>query len=353
MAREVLVVVLSLPTGQGNTDRSEDDSYKLLEETVEWADGERPNMLDPPALSSGEFDTIVVAPEYYFIDRHPTDRLPLDEVAAIRLQARLLGLSARHHRILIVPGTIFYSERMNSEKVVKAKANALAAEFAARRRAGPAARDATVKPSDLFGTRKPKNRGLKRPDAPAGPHVVDVRGVPGTATSQAELQSLELGDASDSYWGTKKGLPNIVTGLRADSRRARNRAYLLLAGEVHGMYDKHSDFFEVGKAPDRYFFIPGTRELCPEIGGYRFGVEICADHRLGVVKRNTTALDFQIVLSDFIEIIPRNIVVRDGGVYIHASSSPASSAVVVRGSNKLYRKMKFKTAGTKAVVVDV
>ncbi len=354
MSREVLVAVLCIPTGQGNTNRSMGNAYSVLKSVVAWADGQRSQLLKPESLGKGEFDAIVVAPEYYFIDKHPTDRLPLSETAAIRLRARLIALSARYPRVLIVPGTIFYSERMNSEKVVKAKANALAAEFAARRRLGPAAPGATVKPSDLFGSRTPQNRGLKGPNAPKGPHIVGVRNLPDTTTRNNELNALELGDDDDSYWGRKKGLINIVSGLRSDARRARNRAYLLLAGNIQGMCDKHSDYFEVGKAPDKYFFIPGTRELCPEIGGYRFGVEICADHRLGVAKRNTSSgLDFQIVLSDAIGIIPANIAVRVGGVYIHASSLPTSSAVVVRGSTKLTKTLDFANATARCTVVDV
>jgi hypothetical protein len=225
---------------------------------------------------------------------------------------------------------------MTEEKVKEAKSNALAAEFAARLRANPGALGSQVKPSALFGSRGPQDKGL---------NVVGVRNIPGAVESGKEMDRLELGDGADGYWGTKKGLVNIVTGLKSTSVRARNRAYLLLNGEKMGMYDKHSDFFETGKGPDKFFFIPGTNEQCPMIGGFKFGMEICADHRLGVLQnRHVSALDFQIVLSDFIEPHYSNVCVQTGGYYIHASSSAASTEVVGKTGTGLVRELSMPAA---------
>src|SRR5262249_42792616 len=66
-------------------------------------------------------------------------------------------------------------------------------------------------------------------------------------------------------------------------RIVRNAAYVLLGGRRIAKYDKRADYAETrGAFADDLAFIPGTEKQCPAIDGYRFGVEICFDHQLGV-----------------------------------------------------------------------
>jgi predicted amidohydrolase len=330
------ICVLSVATGQGNTNREIDANIATIRSAMKdidaWVTGQGDTI-----EKGNAFHAIFVAPEYYFVAKHPSKRLPLTKAQKDDIEARLLQISRDYPKVVMVPGSIFYEEALTEQKVVQAKSNALAAEFAARLRANPAARGSQVRPSALHPNRVPQSNDL---------NIVDTMNLPGETAREQEMRALELGDQTDGYWGRKKGLINVITGLKAGDTRARNRAYIMLNGERVGMYDKHSDFFETGKAPDNCVFIPGTNEQCPEIGGFRFGVEICADHRLGVIRnRGVADLDFHVVLSDFIDPHAGNVCVRTGGCYIHASSNLGASSAYVKTDTGYQKLIGFAGKG--------
>ena len=55
-------------------------------------------------------------------------------------------------------------------------------------------------------------------------------------------------------------------------------------------------------------FVPGTQDECPFIGEHKFGVEICADHAIGRLRRRSpTGLAFHIMASDYVD----NNIIKD------------------------------------------
>src|SRR5262245_48993550 len=57
------------------------------------------------------FKGIFLAPEYYFTEPSPTGgRSPLSEKDRLRIERKLIELSNKYTKILLVPGTVFYKK---------------------------------------------------------------------------------------------------------------------------------------------------------------------------------------------------------------------------------------------------
>jgi predicted amidohydrolase len=265
----------------------------------------------------GDLQAIFLAPEYLFTGKKSAtvDREPMDETQKQLILQHLLVQSKQHPNVLIIPGTIFYSEplfwRDDKGKVkptpmkhqfhkdlVQAELRAAMGNLEAKKTSfGPG----NVKEL-LYGKDKISGKNLKTP----------FRGV-----THGRVFSPKY---------AHKTVPSFYEMSKADDermRRARNRTFLLLNGERKALYDKHADFKEAeGRSPDRLAFVPGTSEQCPRVGGFRFGVEICFDHANATLKRRKVAdLDFHVVLSDCVGNDTAAMAMKDGGYFLHASSA--------------------------------
>ena len=120
----------------------------------------------------------------------------------------------------------------------------------------------------------------------------------------------------------------------------RNATYLYLNGTRHGKYDKQSDYFESTCSPDEMVFVPGTRDECPVIGRHRFGIEICADHALGrLKKRNPTGIHFHVVASDSVDNIETHMAMTEHGYYLHASSDEDETGVYYKDAKGMITEL--------------
>lgn len=116
---------------------------------------------------------------------------------------------------------------------------------------------------------------------------------------------------------------------------AKNVAYLLLGGHRIAKIDKQEDWGEAfGCSPDQLAFVPGTFPQCADIMGYRFGMESCYDHGLGMLaRRNATPLHFHFVVSDWVESSMGNMAMTAGGYFAHASTKYQQSTLWRRTMN--------------------
>ncbi|MGC4053358.1 MAG: hypothetical protein QM757_28995 [Paludibaculum sp.] len=116
---------------------------------------------------------------------------------------------------------------------------------------------------------------------------------------------------------------------------AKNAAYMLLGGRRVAKMDKQSDWGEaLGNSPDQMAFLPGAFKQCPELMGYRFGLEICYDHYLGMLaRRNVTPLHLHLVVSDSVVNNMGNMAMSPGGYFAHASTDSSLSQLWRRNPN--------------------
>jgi len=233
-----------------------------------------------------EFHAIFAAPEYYFTAPAQT-RTALTTVQKDLLYLKLAALSKKYPKILMIPGTIFFKEEIDTEVArTKMKSHLLMSEITAK---------STLAKPDYEDVLSGWTTG-------GGLHVPALKDI-----------------------GTELGR-EVPTG-----ERVRNVAYILLGGERQAMYDKHVDFTEaVGVSPDNLFFIPGTQDQCPVIGNFKFGVEICFDHASAVLsRRSVSKLDFHVVLSAWTSSATTNMAMAKGGFFLHASSNSQATGVFV------------------------
>jgi len=113
----------------------------------------------------------------------------------------------------------------------------------------------------------------------------------------------------------------------------RNSLYVIAGGEVLHKYNKVADYHEVLDMDDQpSVFVPGDLERqIKELFGKRFGFEICLDHDLnmlgfGRAKPLKEQIDFHILLSASVPAKQTHL--KDGGLFIHASSNKNESRVV-------------------------
>ena len=275
--------------------------------------------------ADGAFQAIFLAPEYYFTEQSPKGRrLPLNDRDRRNLEDTLLGFSNEFSKILIVPGSAFYEKPMErgTDPREQLKFN-----------------PATGK-RDLPKVQAPDHRRqhvLKQVDtaiavAAAGPRQ-------GVITKWSVLALDGKGGADYKYWDPADQIYAMIPPLalvrsniaKEKPRIARNATYALLGGRRLAKYDKHGDFFEADGKPDEMVFIPGTKNQCPEIGGFKFGFEICFDHaNATLMKRGVPGLAFHLLVSDYVMTQKGNMAMDDNGYFLHASTSYAQTSVYHR-----------------------
>jgi predicted amidohydrolase len=258
------------------------------------------------------FKAVYLAPEYYFTQPHPDNsRMPLTEDERVQFEPELFGLSAQFPDILIVPGTIFYAKPLFRTAI------------SFQDRFDPATGTRTLpKTSDPDR----RERSLNKLDT----HLKTIHSTQ-TQNDPAFWRNWNVKGYNAGPYQVP-ALSEIQTSLQSRKKRpwiVRNAAYILLGRRRIGKYDKQTDWGEaVGCSPDNLAFIPGSQKHCPEVGGYRIGMEVCADHANGMLaRRKVTPLHFHFVVSDFVGNCAGNAAMSAGGYFAHASSNDQMSAL--------------------------
>lgn len=247
------------------------------------------------------FKGMVICPEYFFADFKNNQRLPLSETKKENLHRLLLKMSAEYPDILLIPGTLFYEKSLDRPDYAKYKM-----------------------------VKSGKHTGEREGELKTGDRREKV--------VQKMHTALSVASSSGNTWGIEttyldKNLGGVdVLSMNAKYRAlrdgtatsfCRNRAYLLLGGTQVARYDKQYDYKEsTASQPDEMIFVPGTTNQLPEIGGLKFGMEICFDHWNGALKTRGIAVHFHIVISDWVSTTTTNFNLQNGGFFIHASTHP-------------------------------
>jgi hypothetical protein len=171
---------------------------------------------------------------------------------------------------------------------------------------------------------------------PVTNNIVPTRAqIPQIATygwKRARLNSLVAIDKSVHDYAQKNGISDEQAQQRRDNAtEARNTAYVLYGGNEVFVYDKQGDFHEVldYDTNRRNIYIPGVKNGIFSYGGIDFGIEVCLDHAMAVLKghHGYEAPHVHLICSAAVKVDPNSLVVKRGGVALHACCVPEFSGV--------------------------
>lgn len=281
--------------------------------------------------SDGAFQAIFLGPEYYYTERSQNViRQPLSDSDRRSLEETLLAFSLEFPKILIIPGSAFYVKPLvrGNEPREQLKFNPATGQRDMPKTAAPGHRK-----QQLLGQ---VNTAIAAAAVGPTPDVNTKWGVNALNPVTGALEA-RWWDPADTgpFYGVMPPLLVVRDKVQnAAPRIARNATYALLAGKRLAKYDKQADFFESTGQPDDMVFIPGTKNQCPVIGGYRFGFEICFDHANATLKhRAVPDLAFHLVVSDHVINDTANMAMAKNGYFLHASTSHTQTCVYLRDQN--------------------
>lgn len=261
---------------------------KTLRTVTEFVQNLRTTAPNLDIESKNAFDTIVVAPEYLFV-QHRTDhkRGPMSNKSKVELVAELKAISKAYPKTLIIAGSIFYREEIDTMQAkAKLQQNLTAAAVQ----------------KTQFG-------------------AWDI--------TQQKSHPILQGWKADT-----KQVPGLNTVAKANvTCRAYNTCYAFLGGDLAWTpYNKQCDYKETeGAKPDVIAYVPGASGGMREVGGFQFGIEICADHAGN--QLNGKQADFHVIVSDHVKTKPAQNI---GAYLIHASSVADQTGVWKKGdSNRM------------------
>lgn len=291
---------------------------------------------------------IFVAPEYLFAARNAGLKIAGVTQPRAMSSARhdlvikwLTSLSERHPRILIVPGTIAWETPFGTSKEFKSLETYL----------GKAKYQPIPEP-DLL--KQFKTAWFWDSGAGSIINWSDLEEYKEQFGSYPAIQSLlditiqDVRKNSPAKYDEMRLYARLVheMGIGAVRRMHKmvplnpkrfmfNTAYGFLNGKIVLAYRKQGNFNEEAGYDD-IFFLSGGQSGFRDIEGIRFGFEVCLDHNIGLLKRQLRPgqdVDVQIVLSDSVRPVGDNIVVQDGGFFVHASTDgPAAGCFMRNGA---------------------
>lgn len=286
---DIVFALWTYPTlDKSKLQKTIDERFAAMEKQVEKVASTVTN-LGTDIQAANAFHAIFAAPEYFFTAPGKT-RAALTVKQKDLLYLRLAALSKKYPKILMIPGSVFFKEEVNTlTDLNKMKSHLIMSEITAKK---------TLAKRDYEDVLTGWTTG-------GGSHIPALKDI---------AEELDEG----------------VTG-----ERVRNVAYIFLGGDRQAMYDKHVDFTEaMGVSPDNLFFIPGTQDQCPVIGNFKFGLEICFDHASAVLsRRKPSKLDFHVVLSAYTDNEEGNMAMANGGFFLHSSSSVKATGAYIRKSD--------------------
>jgi hypothetical protein len=272
------------------------------------------------------FQAIFAAPEYYFSQPSKSAfRVPMNEDAQVQTEWYILRLSRENPKTVIMPGTVYYEKKsfrdVHGTKLDREKT--------------------TVVPTWNKSSKDRRHKAFSQLSDAMMRDFKDDDTLPYVGYST---------DTVIPVGPTGLPLPSMLTKWDAlyekTPQLVRNTTYLYLNGTRHAKYDKQTDFHESLNAPDNMVFVPGTQDECPFIGEYKFGVEICADHAIGRLRRRSpTGLAFHIVASDYVANNVINMSMGKQGYFLHASTHKEQTAVYYKDENGHIAPIKDKEKG--------
>ncbi|MBA3312432.1 MAG: hypothetical protein M3552_05120 [Planctomycetota bacterium] len=288
--------------------------------------------------SEGLVRGIFVAPEYFFSAKYAGMTVgnrkmprPIGADSHAQLLKMLANISRMFPRILILPGTVAWKKPMNLREFGQRLAYHLGREQFRQPLNGDQL---------LRGLRAEWQWGVGGKIV-NGEDRQDYEEANGVEMPTTLITDQEFADIATSHPGFYTHMVATVEndgGLGSAAHAAlkrhnssavrhmmQNTAYAFLNGNVVFEYAKQGNYHE--EAGDgSLVFAPGAKSGVQNIEGIRFGFEICLDHNLGTLSkqlRNGREIDIHIVMSDWVGFSAGNVVARDGGFFVHASTEPS------------------------------
>jgi hypothetical protein len=357
---QIIVSTWHRPSGR-QQQLNQDQRLLHLKSAVEAAAGQVATAgLDANGLIKGIF----VAPEYHFARQYagcawpggPTVSRSISRKSEKALRNNLIrNLSTKHRRLLIFPGTVAWTAPYDS------------ADFLARYRFYvKRARFLEVSDAENFAQIKEAwsidlDTGLwiTITDAISRQEKGCTLNLAGASNSdiQNEQTSNPAFYANMVFYARMineigyqvvRQRERVNSGSLSPQRTMFNTAHGLLNGQVVVTYNKQGNFHEeVGD--DHLIFAPGGRSGITEIEGVRFGLEVCLDHAMGTLARQSRAdrpIDVQVVLSDYVDPDQAHQAAREGGYFVHASTNASYTGVWKKDGGKLVPATKLNHEDT-------
>ena len=244
-----------------------------------------------PSGDANRLSSIFVAPEFLFTAGRPASSTPATHAVSAteygKIADTLHRMSAKTPGMLIVPGTIVYSEM-----AIKAGidwSEAIGATIHAKAKKIPIQ---GVVPSKL-----------------AARYNNDIAG----------LTYLEQHIAGKQVFGARN-MPYII----------RNVTHVYFSGNMVSTYGKKAYCEDFQDDLGHGIYIPGRQAGVATVDGIKYGVEICYDHDMGVLQAvcPNRDLDLHIICSGFVANQARFSCAKEGGYTLHASTNAFYSKVL-------------------------
>ncbi len=297
LRRDIYVALWSFSNQHGTTL----PISRKLEYVGQILQGLKSKIMNADIEPSQDLKGIFVAPEYFHSARHAGEfkspggfvKRTVPAFDKMQFVHQLEGISNAAKGILIVPGSVAWSELLDRDKIEESI-------------------------TELEDPQKYKG---------IAPGVMDHH-----AYKTDVLPS----------WNQKK---NFVRQAGAKPKYVmHNTAFAFLDGRPRYEYHKHGDFHEAVGSPN-LVFIPGHESGVKTIGGVTMGFEICLDHNIGYLASRTgkhpvglsgekakpvVERELHIVVSDCVDNEPSHMALWDGGYFLHASTNPDCTNVFHR-----------------------
>jgi hypothetical protein len=245
------------------------------------------------------YQSIFLAPEYFFSNqRHANDRFYSKDVKQF-IVSRLSALAKRYPKILIIPGTVLWKKSAYRE--------------------GPIAKGFGIGFGPSPKNQSRANKTLARL-ATARANFQTDDNLPGWSHSgKFGRDDSDIGNEQNFYM-PKYYLDNAKA---LNTQIAQNVAYIY-KGDVVLKYHKAGNFKEVEGEADNIVFAPGVISGKFKVGAVSYGIEVCRDHCMEVLKQGGGSVNIQVIVSSYIPNISDGMVMSNGGVLVHSSTEMTS-----------------------------
>ena len=255
--------------------------------------------------SNDEYQAVFVAPEFYFVnDQAPAapDRY-LDHASKQWTVAQIAALAADYPKLLMIPGTLLWMKEKTAANVEKTKQRIRGADARFQRMLPDLQRKyaAEYTSSQVKGTQAVKNIVAAQTFASGWAYG----GVPQTPLPAGRRASLYIDEVSQL--GIAQNVAYICKGLKILK------------------YPKIGNSAELAGQAAPAVFAPGSIAGLFSVGKVRYGLEVCMDHWLGILRHGTDNLPqphIHIVTSAQTPNRPFHFQVADNGLILHASTNP-------------------------------
>jgi hypothetical protein len=236
---------------------------------------------DPPLF----YQAVFLAPEYFFSNqRHMQHRFFSHDVKRTII-SRLHALARKYEHLLIIPGTVLWTKDLFDTTGI---------------------RWGTNQPIKALNTQRQKK---------AVARITTASGTYGTETNVAG-------------WSHTRDIQT------ADRKLAQNVAYICLGDKIL-KYHKVGNYEEVKGEVDDLLFVPGSIVGRFNVGGVKYGIEVCMDHAQGVFHTSVPTegtVHVQIIVSSHVSAKENT----DASVTLH----PCTQAPVTYGKTDNTGKAK-------------